>query len=204
MLHDALAAGLDVIGADEEEAAELQRLAQQKKKRPHKKKSSKAVPEPSLGRAEQRQPKAEGGAGAAHAAPRLHKKQNQQKRRRAPPAEHDGDDVSGDGEEVEEARPPLRRGDAPASGLQGHPQGHVKGGKQQQQRPQQRWPFEVDSHDHFETSLEACGHAAPVLRFLATSLGKTEATLRVYDPFFCQGAVVEHWRALGFHNVHNP
>lgn len=45
-----------------------------------------------------------------------------------------------------------------------------------------RWPFKVDYNDHFETSRDACADLAPALDALAAALGKTRATLVLYDP----------------------
>jgi len=48
-------------------------------------------------------------------------------------------------------------------------------------------PFATEYGDHFETPREAYAHLAPALAFLAARLGKTPASLRIYDPFFCAG-----------------
>lgn len=34
-------------------------------------------------------------------------------------------------------------------------------------------------------------------------LGKLPADLRIYDPFYCEGAVIRHLSSLGFKNVYN-
>ena len=38
---------------------------------------------------------------------------------------------------------------------------------------------------------------------LARALGRTRASLRIYDPYYCAGAVKKHLGALGFGHVHN-
>ena len=38
---------------------------------------------------------------------------------------------------------------------------------------------------------------ARFLELLAMSLGKDRETLKIYDPFFCQGSVVQHLQRLG-------
>lgn len=38
---------------------------------------------------------------------------------------------------------------------------------------------------------------ARFLELLAMSLGKNRETLKIYDPFFCQGSVVQHLQHLG-------
>ncbi len=44
---------------------------------------------------------------------------------------------------------------------------------------------------------------ADALHQLALHLRKTNATLRIYDPYYCEGSVVLHLRALGFTTVYN-
>ncbi len=44
---------------------------------------------------------------------------------------------------------------------------------------------------------------ADVLHQLALRLGKTNSTLRIYDPYYCEGSVVLHLRSLGFSCVYN-
>jgi len=64
-------------------------------------------------------------------------------------------------------------------------------------------PFQANPDDHCETSPAAFRHVVPLLRLLATRLGKSAETLRIYDPYFCSGASRRHLAALGFPNVHN-
>ena len=67
-----------------------------------------------------------------------------------------------------------------------------------------RWAFPTAFGDHFETTLPALRDAAPVLRAAAKALGLPKAKrLRVYDPYFCEGAVVGLLRGLGFKRVYN-
>ena len=63
--------------------------------------------------------------------------------------------------------------------------------------------FEATEEDHCETPPEAYAHIAPLLRLVARALGREPAELRVYDPYFCNGAVARHLAALGFPLVHN-
>ena len=44
---------------------------------------------------------------------------------------------------------------------------------------------------------------AEVLQQLALRLGKSNATLRIYDPYYCEGSMVLHLRSLGFSCVYN-
>lgn len=64
-------------------------------------------------------------------------------------------------------------------------------------------PFATDPGDHAETPLCAYAHIAPLLRRLAKRLGTTPAALRIYDPFYCEGACVRHLASLGFTSVIN-
>ena len=64
-------------------------------------------------------------------------------------------------------------------------------------------PFPVSDDDHAETSPEAYADVAPVLDLIAARLGKDRASLRVYDPYYCAGAVARHLGALGFERVRN-
>ena len=59
-------------------------------------------------------------------------------------------------------------------------------------------PFEVNEDDHCETDLRAFRDVAPLLRLLAQRLGKTEATLRIYDPYYCAGGTKRNFARLGF------
>jgi|APGre2960657444_1045066.scaffolds.fasta_scaffold01485_2 hypothetical protein len=63
--------------------------------------------------------------------------------------------------------------------------------------------FDSDWHDHCETPFEAYRDIEPLLFQLATRLGLDKASLRVYDPYFCEGSMVAHLARLGFTNVHN-
>jgi hypothetical protein len=51
-------------------------------------------------------------------------------------------------------------------------------------------PFVAESADHAETPVEAYRDIAPLLDVIATSIGKTRATLRIYDPYFCDGELL--------------
>eukprot|EP00239_Pterosperma_sp_CCMP1384_P009833 CAMPEP_0197860816 /NCGR_PEP_ID=MMETSP1438-20131217/36443_1 /TAXON_ID=1461541 /ORGANISM="Pterosperma sp., Strain CCMP1384" /LENGTH=298 /DNA_ID=CAMNT_0043477801 /DNA_START=803 /DNA_END=1696 /DNA_ORIENTATION=- len=66
-----------------------------------------------------------------------------------------------------------------------------------------RRSFERDPADDCETPFEAYRHIAPFLEKLAIKLGKRKAELRIYDPYYCKGAMVRHLSKLGFTKVHN-
>ncbi|EKX39900.1 hypothetical protein GUITHDRAFT_113893 [Guillardia theta CCMP2712] len=64
-------------------------------------------------------------------------------------------------------------------------------------------PFPTEYGDHFETSKVAIHDIAPILQQFAKVSGKQASSLAIYDPYYCDGAVIEHFRQEGFHNVHN-
>ena len=64
-------------------------------------------------------------------------------------------------------------------------------------------PFETKEEDHCESPYEAYEDIVPILMELARKLGKTPETLKIYDPYFCAGTVVEHFAKLGFKQVYN-
>jgi hypothetical protein len=68
----------------------------------------------------------------------------------------------------------------------------------------QSLPFIVDPDDHCETSHVAYMHVAPILSYIATRIGrKCSSTLKIYDPYYCAGTVIQHLAKLGFQNVYN-
>jgi hypothetical protein len=65
------------------------------------------------------------------------------------------------------------------------------------------YPYEVIPDDHCETPLEAYQDISPLLQLFAQSIQKTSFSLAIYDPFFCEGSMVERVGSLGFTNVYN-
>lgn len=61
------------------------------------------------------------------------------------------------------------------------------------------FPYETIQIDHCETPREAYADIVPILKRLTPK----NAELRVYDPFFCDGAVKRHLESLGFADVYN-
>lgn len=59
------------------------------------------------------------------------------------------------------------------------------------------YPFEVDYCDHFETDIRALRDIEPLLFFWSRKLGKTKSSVRVYDPYYCQGRVIQNLKQLG-------
>lgn len=66
------------------------------------------------------------------------------------------------------------------------------------------WTFEVDYNDHFETPLIAYEHLLPAIDILLESTpNKSRAAATIYDPYFCQGRMVEYVQSLGVGTVIN-
>lgn len=65
------------------------------------------------------------------------------------------------------------------------------------------WIPQADEVDHCETAPEAYKHVACVLHAIAEHLGRRPGELRIYDPYYCNGAVARHLEALGFSHVYN-
>lgn len=63
--------------------------------------------------------------------------------------------------------------------------------------------FDAAEEDHCETSPEAYAHIAGLLHAIACARGLKSEELRIYDPYFCNGAVKRHLAALGFPLVYN-
>lgn len=63
--------------------------------------------------------------------------------------------------------------------------------------------FESDYNDHFETPVDAYRDILPALQCLSTSLHVPLRDLSLFDPYYCQGSMVERLRQLGLNNVIN-
>lgn len=60
-----------------------------------------------------------------------------------------------------------------------------------------------DPADNCETPLEAFVHIAPVLQKIAQRNKIAKTNLKLWDPYFCQGAAEMRLRSLGFHGAVN-
>ena len=64
--------------------------------------------------------------------------------------------------------------------------------------------FACDASDHCETSDAAYADIAPLLDYIGSRyLSKDRETLRLYDPYYCQGSAVARLNSLGFPQVYN-
>ncbi|KAL3810282.1 hypothetical protein ACHAXA_008650 [Cyclostephanos tholiformis] len=61
------------------------------------------------------------------------------------------------------------------------------------------FPYPTNPDDHCETPLQSYRDILPIL----TELCKRDGSLKIYDPYFCDGSVVKHLSSLGFDNVYN-
>ena len=62
------------------------------------------------------------------------------------------------------------------------------------------FPFPTEEDDHCESPLEAYEDITPFLNKLCRD---DKSSLRIYDPYYCDGAVVRNLALLGFSNVEN-
>lgn len=60
-----------------------------------------------------------------------------------------------------------------------------------------KYDYEVDPADHCETPVEAYRDISSILMHIAKELNKTKDTLMIYDPFYCEGSVIERFKSLG-------
>jgi hypothetical protein len=63
--------------------------------------------------------------------------------------------------------------------------------------------FVAESSDHYETPIEAYEHIGAILGEVTKLLGKNTTSLNIYDPFFCNGKVIENFKSLGWSNITN-
>jgi len=66
-----------------------------------------------------------------------------------------------------------------------------------------KFPFVVNSDDHCETSPEAYEDIVPILKSICEAKGLSRNEVALYDPYYCNGAVIRHFAKLGFKNVYN-
>jgi hypothetical protein len=67
-----------------------------------------------------------------------------------------------------------------------------------------QWNFEADYNDHFETPLVAYQELQPALQALLKELKiASEGHCTIYDPYYCQGQMVEYMHSIGYENVIN-
>ena len=70
-------------------------------------------------------------------------------------------------------------------------------------RPPSPLNFIADQQDHCETAPEAYADVSFLLKATASALNIPQPQLKIYDPYYCNGAVKNHLAALGFDTVYN-
>jgi len=65
------------------------------------------------------------------------------------------------------------------------------------------FPFQVDEDDHCESPFIAYQDLDPILSKLDEIYKKPKGHLQIYDPYYCNGSVMEHLNQLGYSNVYN-
>jgi len=75
---------------------------------------------------------------------------------------------------------------------------HVKENMLENSDQGQFFPYKTQEDDHCETPIEAYRHIVSILSFLFP-----DNSVRVYDPYYCDGSVKESLLKLGFSNVYN-
>jgi hypothetical protein len=65
------------------------------------------------------------------------------------------------------------------------------------------FPYDAVERDHCESPRVAYQQIEPLLRSYASSIGKMAKELKIYDPYYCNGAVKKHLRFLGYQDVYN-
>jgi len=74
-------------------------------------------------------------------------------------------------------------------------------GRIAQEEEAEEYSYVTDDADHCETPLDAYEHIAVLLDRVMS--GKARSSLRIYDPYYCEGGVVQRLGSLGFTNVYN-
>ena len=65
------------------------------------------------------------------------------------------------------------------------------------------FPYPTNPDDHCETPLQSYKDIVPILKELCKRFGVDKSSMKIYDPYFCDGSVVKHLSSLGFSNVYN-
>lgn len=65
------------------------------------------------------------------------------------------------------------------------------------------YPYSVDDDDHCETPVDAYLDISAILECCAIEMNKSKETMVVYDPYFCEGHVIDRLSSIGFLTVYN-
>ena len=75
--------------------------------------------------------------------------------------------------------------------------------KQSDEGDEPSFPYETNADDHCETPLQSYKDILPLLNEMRKSFGGKKESMKIYDPYFCDGSVIKHLSSLGYSNVHN-
>jgi len=65
------------------------------------------------------------------------------------------------------------------------------------------FPYPTDTDDHCESPANAYEDIIPLLERIAEIKGVSKEKLVLYDPYYCNGSVIDNLTTLGFPNVYN-
>lgn len=65
------------------------------------------------------------------------------------------------------------------------------------------YPYTVNDDDHCETPVEAYSDISTFLSRISVMVKKTNETLKIFDPYHCEGSVISRLGSIGFKTVHN-
>lgn len=65
------------------------------------------------------------------------------------------------------------------------------------------YPYKVVNDDHCETPLEAYKDIDDIIATYAVSIGKQRSDVSIYDPYYCEGSMVERLHTLGYRDIYN-
>lgn len=66
-----------------------------------------------------------------------------------------------------------------------------------------QWVFEVDYNDHFETPQQSYIDIINILNLVSKECSKKYSDLIIYDPYYCNGRVINLLNNIGINNVIN-
>ena len=65
------------------------------------------------------------------------------------------------------------------------------------------YPYKVINDDHCETPLEAYQDIDDIIATYAISIGKHRSNVSIYDPYYCEGHMIERLHSLGYRDIYN-
>ena len=65
------------------------------------------------------------------------------------------------------------------------------------------YPYKVVNDDHCETPLESYKDIDDIIATYAISIGKQRSDVSIYDPYYCEGSMIERLHTLGYRDIYN-